>query len=262
MTTRSSAMPPLTDGELTPRRSRRSFVTDVTIDFGPQQLLGQFFLRADTCVRKRGIVLEFASIQDLVPVNEANAATWPNMAQTLDCRHGNIGDDESYCLLGRNAAGEVVAAQAGRLYELQSQTLKDIADDATLYYGAGPRPENPLSCEMTAPSARTIRGRVVYSGALWVRPDYRGKSLAKFLPRISRAYALASWNTDFTIAFLSPEITASPLRLAYGYHNVEPSYTVYRSGRKVYEGNLGWMSAQELADDLFAFSGSLLSEID
>lgn len=259
---RSIANTPLTEHQSPQKRARRSFVTEVTINSGPQQLLGQFFLRADTCVRKRGIILEFASIRDLVPINEANVATWPNMAQTLDCRHGNIGEDESYCLLGRNDAGEVVAAQAGRLYDLRSRTLKDIADDGTLYYGTGARPENPLSCDMTAPAARVIRGRVVYSGALWVRPDHRGKNLAKFLPRISRAYALASWGTDYTIAFLSPEITTSPLRQAYGYRNVEPTYTVYKSGQKVYEGNLGWMGAQELADDLFEFSKSLLSEID
>lgn len=260
--TQSIAKLPLTEPLFTQKRRSKSFITDVTIQYGPAQLLGQFFLRADTCVRRRGIVLEFASIQDLVSVNEQNAATWPNMAQTLDSRHGNIGEDESYCLLGRNSAGEVVAAQAGRLYDLHSRTLKDIVDDASLYYGMGGRPENPLSCEMTAESARSIRGFVVYSGALWVRPDYRGKNLAKFLPRISRAYALATWGTDYTIAFMSPEITSSPLRYAYGYRNIEPSYKVYREGQKIYEGNLAWMDSGALADDLFEFSKSLLSEID
>ena len=239
-----------------------SFLTEIEISHGPAQLLGQFFLRADTAVRRRGIVLEFAPIQDLVRVNEKNFATWGNMAQTLDSRHGAIGRDEAYCLLGKNSNGEVVAAQAGRLYDLRSRTLKDIADDATLYYGTGPRPNSPISCSMTSPSASQIRGLVVYSGALWVRPDYRGQQLAAFLPRISRAYALATWGTDYTIAFMSSEISASPLRASYGYKSIEPSYTVFKDGNVIYRGNLAWMRADELAVDLFEFSSVLLTEIN
>lgn len=262
MTSRSSAQASMPYRSIVGERRAKSFVTEVAIQHGPSQLLGQFFLRADTCVRRRGIVLEFASIRDLVQVNQENLATWPNMAQTLDCRHGNISDDEAYCLLGRNSRGEVVAAQAGRIYDLSSRTLKDIADDATLYYGNGPRPKKQLTCSMTAPSARTIRGLVVYSGALWVHPDYRGQNLARFLPRISRAYALATWGTDYTIAFMSPQITSSPLKQAYGYKNIEPTYAVFLDEQEIYEGNLAWMSADALAEDLFEFSASLLAEIN
>ena len=244
------------------KTQHRSFLTEIEINHGPAQLLGKFFLRADTAVRRRGIALEFAPIQDLVKVNEKNFATWGNMAQTLDSRHGVIGHDEAYCLLGKDASGEVVAAQAGRLYDLRSRTLKDIADDATLYYGSGPRPNSSISCSMTAPSASKIQGLVVYSGALWVRPDYRGQQLAAFLPRISRAYALAIWGTDYTIAFMSPEISASSLRASYGYKNVEPTYSVFHGGRVIFHGNLAWMPTDTLVEDLFEFSSALSAEID
>jgi GNAT superfamily N-acetyltransferase len=240
----------------------RSFLAELTIDFGPAQLLGQFFLRADSAVRGRGITLVFGAIEELIKVNEANAGSWGMFAQTLDVRHGNIGSEESYCLLGLNEQGDIVAAQAGRMYDLCHRSLKDIADDASLYYGAGPRPMAALSCTMTAPSAVDITGRVVYSGALWVHPDYRGKQLAAFLPRVSRAYALARWGTDYTIAFMSPQIAASPLRASYGYKNIEPGYAVHFQNETIYEGHLAWMSADTLTADLFEFSSSLLTQID
>jgi GNAT superfamily N-acetyltransferase len=246
-----------------PKTNRhRSFLTELTIDFGPAQLLGQFFLRADSAVRARGITLVFGAIEELIKVNETNAESWGVFAQTLDVRHGNISSEESYCLLGLNERGVIVAAQAGRLYDLGRRTLKDIADDASLYYGAGPRPVPTLSCTMSAPSAVDITGRVVYSGALWVHPDYRGKQLATFLPRVSRAYALARWGTDYTIAFMSPQIASSPLRASYGYRNVEPGYAVHFLNETIYEGHLAWMNADTLTADLFEFSSSLLTQID
>jgi hypothetical protein len=51
-------------------------------------------------------------------------------------------------------------------------------------------------CLVTAPATRRIRGRVVFSGAAWYRPDYRGRGLSAILPRVGKAYALARWSPD------------------------------------------------------------------
>jgi GNAT superfamily N-acetyltransferase len=257
-----TVQPPDQNGLTLDAVPKRSFLTEISIDHGPAQLLGQFFLRADSAIRARGITLVFGGIDELIAVNEANSSSWGVFAQTLDSRYGNIGSHESYCLLGLNNQGDIVAAQAGRKYELQGRTLQNIADDASLYYGDGPRPRQALSCTMAAPSAATITGRIVYSGALWVHPEYRGKQLAAFLPRVSRAYALARWGTDYTIAFMSPQIAGSPLRASYGYKNVEPGYAVHFQGETIYEGHLAWMNAETLTTDLFEFSLSLLAKVD
>ncbi|NOU05395.1 MAG: hypothetical protein HOO99_04355 [Hyphomicrobiaceae bacterium] len=255
-------VPTKTPDQPEPAPIAHTFLNDIKIDHGPRQLLGQFFLRADSAVRRRGVTLSFAPIEELVAVNVQNQASWGMFAQTLDSRHGKIASQDSYCLLGTNDKGEVVAAQAGRLYRLHDRSLKDIADDASLYYGDAPRPLNAISCSMTAPSAATISGFVVYSGALWVRPDFRGQKLATLLPRISRAFALAHWGTDYTIAFMSPQIVASALSVQYGYKNIEPSYQVHQHGRVIFEGCLAWMTAETLAEDLFEFSSTLISEVD
>ncbi|MGA7806676.1 MAG: hypothetical protein WCB02_18925, partial [Bradyrhizobium sp.] len=64
---------------------------------------------------------------------------------------------------------------------------------------------------------------VVFSGAGWYRPDFRGKGLATILPRISRAYAFTSWLTDFTISIFADAVLAGGMAERSGYTKVEPA---------------------------------------
>ena len=45
------------------------------------------------------------------------------------------------------------------------------------------------TCNVTAEATKFVKGRVVFSGGGWYRPDYRKRWLSGILPRISRAYA-------------------------------------------------------------------------
>ena len=158
--------------------------------------------------------------------------------------------------------GAIVTAQAGRIYDTGARFLKDIADDRSLYYGDDPPPAGGLTCNLTAPSASRIGGRLVYSGALWVHPSHRGRKLAAILPRVSRVYALGRWNTNFTFAFIGAAMAKSPLLGLYGYKRVEPSYTFFENGQPIYTGSLMWMDAAELAHDIEDFVSSEFFEGD
>ncbi|HJZ44758.1 MAG TPA: hypothetical protein VJ233_13635, partial [Hyphomicrobiaceae bacterium] len=46
-----------------------SLITEITVDHGPRDLLGRFFLKADTAARARGITLSFGTFADLVDTN-------------------------------------------------------------------------------------------------------------------------------------------------------------------------------------------------
>lgn len=258
----TASNPTDTATEASPQKSA-SFLEGMRLDYGPVQQLARFLLSADRRARSCGIALSFAPISTIVAVNEANQASWGTFAPMLDARNADLSDDNSYCLVGRSASGAVIATQAGRIYDAGQRTLKDLADDQSLYFGDGccPNAEQPR-CQLDAPSARTIGGRLVYSGALWVHPDFRGRNLAALLPRISRAYALGKWGTTFTFAFVSRQILESPLFRAYGYKNVEPGYSIWLRDQMFYEGSLMWMSSEELVRDMTEFSSSNLSEVD
>jgi hypothetical protein len=180
----------------------------------------------------------------------------------LDSRLSEIDVANSYALLGYNQRGEVVTSQAGRIYETpRQQSLFDMIDDQSFLYGGSFDPQNGYpTCHITAASSRQVDGRYVYSGALWVHPDYRGHRLANVLPRVSRAYALARWNTDFTIAFVGE--TTSALCKRYGYPNIEPGVEFRGLGPSHSAMSFMWMTADQLVEDLGRFMDSARPQVD
>ena len=236
----------------------RSFLEGLRLDHAAVPQLGRFLLRADAMLRHRGIWLSFGGIEQLAQLNAAHYDTWGRFAPQLDMRVADLGGDDAYCLIGHNAAGEIVAAQAGRVYHTETRTLQDIAEDRSLYSGRSRPPTRGLTCTLSAPGASKISERFVYSGGLWVRPDHRGHKLAGLLPRISRAYALGRFDTDYTFAFIGEQMAASPLYRLYGYPRSEPSYTFFEDGRPIYTGSLMWMTRVELLTDLAHFDEDAL----
>jgi predicted nucleic acid-binding Zn ribbon protein len=221
---------------------------------GPAGLLGRFFLWADTAARDRGVTLSFASLQDLVDVNKANSESWRPLVPIFYPGLGGITSETGIVILGRDRDGQVVATQAARLYDWSETTLRDEAASLRMFYGD---PEVAIArgdrCEITAPVAKAIAGRVVFSGAGWYRRDFRNKGLATILPRISRAYAFTRWNTDFTISIMADGVVAGGMAERCGYTNVEHSSVEFvASPMGALGGALVWMQSEELLADLAA----------
>jgi GNAT superfamily N-acetyltransferase len=108
-------------------------------------------------------------------------------------------------------------------------------------------------CLVTAPCARTIQGRVVFSGSTWVRPDYRGQGLASILPRISRAYAFTRWYSDITMSMVRRKLVEGGVVRAYGYSRVEYSVHWLGSAKGDLELAVVWMDRDELLTDMERF---------
>ena len=70
-------------------------LSDITVEHGPVDLLGRFFLKADTAARQRGVTLSFAPMQELVEVNERNRDTWRPLLPLFDPACGGITPDNS-----------------------------------------------------------------------------------------------------------------------------------------------------------------------
>ena len=158
-----------------------------------------------------------------------------------------------FVIIGRNKEQQIVAKQAARLYEW-STSLEDEATSLRMFY-ADPAAAFARGdrCEITTPVAKNITGRVVFSGAAWYRPDFRGKGLAGILPRISRAYAFTRWNTDFTIGMIGDRVFAGGVAERCGYTKVAPSSVdLVASPLGALRCALTWMQRDELLADLAA----------
>jgi hypothetical protein len=251
--------------ELAPREGLqpRSFLDGLRLDYGPIADIGRFLLAAEAIVRSCGITLSFAPTAELRELQETNEVSWPLLAPWMNSKFADLDDQNSYCLLGRNAAGKVVASQGGRIYRLGARSLRDVVDDHSLIYG---RPTTPLDrnpyVKLSAPSATELRGTIVYSGALWVAPEHRGRKLAALLPRISRAFALGRFGTETTFCVVSDQIAASPLFAMYGYTLREPGFSLWEGQDCVYTASLLWMPVAQLTADMNDTRGRLTAQID
>src|ERR1051325_3761749 len=81
-----------------------SWLSAITINHGPAELLGRFFLKADEALQARGITLSFGTFDELVATNAANTDTWHPLIPLFNPKNGPLTPDKSLCLLGRDAA--------------------------------------------------------------------------------------------------------------------------------------------------------------
>jgi len=237
-------------------RPRVRLPDQISVEFGPADLLGPAFLLLDRTMRERGVYLSIShDLEDLAAVNRANRQDWYPLLPMFDPAAGGITPETGFWVCGVNEQGEVVMAHACRLYSWPNGSLFDAFDSMKFFY---PRPEeqkNPGElCLIDNPALRAVSGRVCYSGAMWVRSDYRGLSLATISPRVTRAYALTRWAPDFLMGMVktSDLKKGAGAKQTYGWPNVEGGVRWRGSseGSAEMEITVGWFTNEEATDDL------------
>ena len=239
---------------------RPNFLSEVVIDFGPRDMLSRLFLKADTELRQLGIELSFADLDELVVVNRQNLDSWRPLLPIFDPQIGGVTPDTGFAMLGRNSRGEVVTAQAARLYTFPDTNLKKEMESLRLFYAdPGQSALAGESLRVNAPSAANIDGRIAFVGAVWYRPDYRGNDLVNILARAVRACAFTRWYTDITFSIMADGLVKRGLASRAGYPHVEwgvemRNTPVLRNG--IIQAALVWTTA---AEQLEFFSSYLTS---
>jgi hypothetical protein len=200
----------------------RPLLSDITVEHGPVDLIGRLFLMADTAARQRGVTLSFAPMQDLIDINRANPETWRPILPLFDPACGGITDDNSFCILGHNAQGEVVATQAARLYSWRDTSFHEEASSLRLFYAEPDRLKGEREeVVVTAPAAHGLTGAVIFAGGIWYRPDYRGVGLPYILPWLSRTYAYTRWKHDFSCSIMAEEVYRRGMAQRSGYSKAD-----------------------------------------
>lgn len=223
--------------------------------FGPLPLLDRFFTAAETAADDLGILLTIEQDFDaLLAFNQTQRESWYPLTPMYDPRLNRLTPENSFWISGRDRQGDIVATQCARFYDWRGTDFKAEFESLRLAYGdpeAARLPAEVATC--AAPSAGRVTGPVVFSGAGWYRPDYRGKGLSGLLPRISRALALTRWDTDFTYSFVEPKLVEKGIAARYGYTHIEPGIEWLNSFRGSCAFCLLWMPRDELLEDLQAW---------
>jgi hypothetical protein len=219
----------------------------LTIKHGPAPLLSRFVLEGDKLARRMGIRLRLRhDFGELLYVNrkQVERGNWYPLMPMFNPEYCDLSPENSYWISGENEYGEIVATHAGHVHYWPNTTLEQEAS-RMLYMGkaAGQR------VVVTAPDAKHITGVVVYGGAAWVRPDFRGKHLSQLLPRLGRAYALARWPIDWGITITAPILVEKGVTTGYGYKHLSRSIIFPDAPTGAVENVLASVSAAEAYDD-------------
>lgn len=260
------AQKPKPGPEQTTAAPPRPLLSDITIEHGPVDLLGRFFLKADTAARRRGVHLSFAPMQALVDTNRRNSDTWRPLLPLFDPAVNGAAMEDTFCIVGRNARGDIVATQAARLYRWDGTTFRDEAESLRLFYADPAALRRPTEAvEVTAPAGARITGRVVFAGGAWYRPDFRGRQLAQIFTRISRAYAYTRWKHEYHTSIMAEEVCRGGMPERSGYTKVDWEVMLKRTVVHP-EGDvrcgLTWMDSSEFLGGIVDFVERFDTQVD
>jgi hypothetical protein len=245
------------------QQTQQTLFSQITLRHGPAGILGRVILAAEQLALAKGVRLSLVTGQELLAVNEANRATWLPLISVFDPRFNELDDSNAFFILGRDAAGEVVACQAGRLYDWEHTNFKDECERLTMFYTDPDAMKLPgEEWTVTALAAKGTTGRVAFSGAAWYRRDYRGVGLVEWLPRLSRALAKGLWDTDVTITVMAENNVKKGVYPRNGYRNAEWAVEAINGRMGTLRYAYLWSKSDEMIEDLEQFLGDLSSERD
>src|SRR5262245_4698251 len=226
----------------------------LAIDHGPADLLARFFEQADAAAHALGVTLSFADLGELIEVNAQNRDSWLPLFPTYDIRCNTIGPDDAFCIMGRDRNRKVVATHAGRLFNLKLSNFHDLAQSLHLMYEHPDESKRPgETCAVTAKAAQSIAGRVVFSGAAWYHPDYRGKGLSRVVPNLLRDYDFTHWNMVYLVAMMSEGVVKCGMTERTGYTNIDWDVCVSNSPLGDVRFAFMWMEPRQLLQDVAKF---------
>lgn len=199
-----------------------NFLDGLSIDHGPADILGRFFLQSMTALSKLRLTLDWLDAEELQRVNRANRDSWLPMISTFDRDFSSI-DASNFRAVGiRNAEGDVVGVHAMRFFDWTGTTYGEELTSYRLLYSDPDRMKLPGErCVLDAKIGAEITGNVAFSGAAWFHPSVRRLGLSHVLPRIGKAVALATWPIDRIVALMTESVFKAGFAPRFGYHGID-----------------------------------------
>lgn len=221
------------------------FPDALTIKHGPATLLSRFILAGDQAVREAGVRLRLRhDFDELVYVNRHYAQThsWYPLVDGFSAESVDLTPENAFWTSGENEAGEIVATRITRVYNWTETNFEEQA--CAFWYGE----DHGQPCVVTAEAAKMISGICTAGSAFWVRPDYRGRHLSRWIPRLDKAMACARWPIDWLFCYIHLEQVKKGLAVNYGQKHL--SYSVFYPGSGHDELVLAYTAIDEFYDDI------------
>jgi hypothetical protein len=202
---------------------RPTLFDQITFVHGPRDLLARYVAFAEEQMRELGVQLKISADFDrLIALNGQHRDSWPLLSPIFNPKFNDLAAGKAFLIEGIDRSGDTVITSAGRLYDHGTRSLADDLRSLRVFYDhPAPHVAAGDRVEVDASSAEHFYGRIMFSGAVWVRPDYRRHGVTKIVPRLTRSYALARWNTPVFWAYIDHDLDEIGVTRAYGSWHVE-----------------------------------------
>lgn len=241
--------------------SDSEFLRQLSIDHGPTEILGRFFLRAATALAKLDLTLVWLTAEELQRANRANPDSWMPMLPTFDVEFSKL-DHSNFRAIGiRNSAGKIVGAHALRFFDWTGTSYgEEMTSYRLLYADPDKMKLGGERCDMTAIEAARITGQVAFSGAAWFHPSVRKLGLSYILPRIGKAVALSTWPIERIVALMTESVYKAGFAPRFGYHGIDWGAVLHNSRLGTIRVALIWIDRVNLEHFLMTYAAG--SEVD
>jgi hypothetical protein len=242
------------------QKNNESIFSNVRLLHGNFALLGRAILAAEQSCKDLGVTLEITFAHEFLNINQQNRQTWLPVASIFNPNFSDVSPNNSLYIIGRNEHNEVVACQACRFFDWSNTTFKEECESLRLWYDdPNTKKNNNEQAIVNTLAGSGTTGKVCYSGAAWYRPDFRGKGLVEFLPRLARAYAAGVWGTTTTITLMAENNVKKGVFPRNGYRNIEWYIDVINNQSGTIRFAYLWIKNDEMESDLNDFLSGLRS---
>lgn len=137
-----------------------------------------------------------------------------------------LDQDNSFWLGCRDRSGELIATVAAR--RLEADAFMETCRSYRLWYGEKIRFTEPLEI-VVSQYDRIPAGSASFVGAVWVRPDWRGRGLSWALMRLGYFTSMVRWQLDWVFAMVFAGIARALIpTIDYGFPRSDLFATGYR----------------------------------
>lgn len=228
-----------------------TFLSQVRIEHGPRAQLSRFLLAANSALEDKGLNLRQTSFDELHAVYKIHEKSWTTLVPFFNATISPIDDANAACFVVYDDDGEPVSTTAVRVWNFVDTNLRAELESLRMLYGQQSEARlRGADCQVTAPTAGLLNGRILYCGAYWVRPDYRGKGLGLIVPAMSRFYALGRWAIDYKVTFGTRAFLAPDLRELYQYEDYEGDFILSERDKFTFRWLILWARTSFMLDQL------------
>ncbi|HLJ64451.1 MAG TPA: hypothetical protein VKT70_10115 [Stellaceae bacterium] len=230
----------------------RRLPDQITLKYGPHDILERFFGMADAKAAELGLAVSVrAEFDPLLALHKRHRQEWGPLPASLDPRHSNLRIDQAFWIEGLDAKGETAFVHAARLFEWENTNLGEEVRSLRAFYDDPAKPlASGVRFPLTGAAANRIKGRCVFLGGLWVRPDCRGRGLSHLVPRLTSAYAYTRWGFDYAWGIVETHLYEAGLTGNYGPYRTEGPFTAETGGADKIDIVLLWAGGPAIVADL------------